>query len=226
MAKSNQKIKARKLRKNGISVNQIAKKVGISKSTASYWVRDIILSVEQLEKLRNNSIQGSERGRLKGAFIQKQKRIAKELKSYADGKSKIRKLSNREMLLIGIALYWAEGAKKTREVQLCNSDPRMINYFINWLISHFGVEPKDIRLIVGINQIHQDRENEVLKYWSEITNFPLAQFRKISYKKTQNKKTYENKSQHFGTLSVKVLKPARYYYKIMGLIQALSNMPA
>lgn len=69
MAKPLLRIKARKLREKGESVNKIAEKLGVSKSTASYWVRDIILSLNQLEKLRSNSLKGAERGRLKGSLV-------------------------------------------------------------------------------------------------------------------------------------------------------------
>ena len=75
MAKTIQKEIALKLRAKGESVNVIARKVGVSKSTASLWVKDVILTIEQLESLRQNSIKGSERGRIKGAFMQKQRRI-------------------------------------------------------------------------------------------------------------------------------------------------------
>lgn len=52
------RLKARELRKRGVSVKKIAQDLDISKSTASLWVRDIILSIEQLEGLRQSSLEG------------------------------------------------------------------------------------------------------------------------------------------------------------------------
>ncbi len=68
MAKTQQKIKARELRRKGVSVKTIATELGVAKSTVSLWVRDIILTVEQLEKIRRNWIVGTELGRLKRRF--------------------------------------------------------------------------------------------------------------------------------------------------------------
>lgn len=63
MAKSLLRLEARKLRKRGISVRRIAQTLGISKSTVSEWVRDIILTLEQLEMLKGACLKGGELGR-------------------------------------------------------------------------------------------------------------------------------------------------------------------
>ena len=47
MAKSELRLKARELRKKGVSVRTIASELGVSKSMASIWVRDIILTIDQ-----------------------------------------------------------------------------------------------------------------------------------------------------------------------------------
>ena len=52
--KKQEKEKAIALRKQGLSVNKIAKEVGASKSTVSLWVRDIKLTDEQKQQLKDN----------------------------------------------------------------------------------------------------------------------------------------------------------------------------
>lgn len=223
MAKFELRIKARKLRKKGLSVKEIAGQLGVAKSTTSLWVRDIILTVEQLERLRNKMIAGSERGRLKGALIQKQKRLKKEEIFRKTGVGTVGDLGKREILLTGLALYWAEGSKKRREVSFCNSDPRLVNFMIRWLRSIYKVQKYRLIATVGINEIHEKREDIVKKYWVKVTGLPLSQFRKTSFKKSRLKKVYENYDSHYGTLRIKVLKPADLYYKIMGQIDALAR---
>ena len=44
MAKSAQKLQARTLRRQGKSIGEIAKIVGISKDSASHWCRDVALT--------------------------------------------------------------------------------------------------------------------------------------------------------------------------------------
>ncbi|MBM3205398.1 hypothetical protein FJZ41_00915 [Candidatus Shapirobacteria bacterium] len=223
MAKSLLKINARQLRSKGESVKEIAKKMKVAKSTVSLWVRDIILLPEQLEKLQKRALKGAELGRLKGALKQKEARLKIIEENKKLGIKIISKLSKRELLIAGIALYWAEGAKKSRDVDFCNSDSQLINFFIKWLKECFHIKSEDLALHVGINEIHKERDDIVKKYWSEATQIPLSQFRKTSFKKTNNKKVYENFDDHYGTLVVKVLKGGRFYYKIMGLIEGLSQ---
>lgn len=221
MAKSDLRLKARDLRSKGVSVKSIARKLGVAKSTASLWVRDIILSVEQLEQLKRQSIKGSERGRLLGALKQKQDRIARIKKGTVNGKKVLKKLNKREILLTGIALYWAEGTKKQRMVAFCNSDPELVQFMIEWLKRCFGVSVERLYCYVGINEIHKKREDVVKNYWSKVTEIPQNQFRKTSFKKVINKKVYANFEDHYGTLTVKVRQPAQLYYDIIGLIEAL-----
>src|SRR3989338_1585090 len=139
MAKSELRIKAREMRSTGESVGVIAKKIGVSKSTVSLWVRDIILSIEQLETLRKRWIHGTERGRLKGAFMQKNRRLNLMKKMEEEGKERFRNLSDEEFFSAGIALYWGEGSKKKREFYICNSDPELIKFMILWLEKFFGI---------------------------------------------------------------------------------------
>lgn len=222
MAKSLLRLKARKLRKRGISVKKIAQTLGISKSTASEWVRDVILTVEQLETLRQASLKGGELGRIKGAFVQKQRRIRliEDLKKL--GIEQLSGLASREFMVAGLALYWGEGNRKSnRGVSFCNSDPRMVKFFIRWLTDCFGVAIHELRCRVGINLIHHKRDKIVKEYWSEVTNIPLEQFRNTSFKRVKNKKVYENFNEHYGTLTVEVAKSRVLYYKVLGLIEGL-----
>lgn len=224
MAKFELRIQARDLRKQGVSVKTIAKQLGVSKGTASIWVRDIILTVEQLEALRQSSIIGSERGRLKSALLKKEQRLKRFEDGKILGKETIGKLTDRELLIAGIALYWAEGCKKTQRFELCNSDPKMIQFFLHWLRTCLSVENQDIKCCVGINIAHETREQIVKDYWSKLTGLPLTQFTKTSFKYVQNKKIYDNFDEHYGVLAIRVAKPGRFYFKILGLIEALSGI--
>lgn len=223
MSKYNLRLKAREMRSKGESVNVIAKKLGVAKSTLSLWVRDIILSVEQLERLRKHVIDSGEAGRLKGALLQKSRRIEKENKYRIEGIVKLSKISDSELFIAGISLYWAEGSKKNKAVQLCNSDPKMINFHLKWLNKFFGVDINRLSARVSINQIHYDREQSVKEYWSQQTKIPLSQFRKTMFKTSKVHKIYENHNEHYGVFDVYVLKPSEIYYKILGLVEGLSR---
>lgn len=223
MAKSILRLKARELRGKGVSVITIANQLGVSKGTVSLWVRDIILSVGQLAKLRHRSITGRELSRLKGSFSQKQKRLEKVEMYINEGKRRLATLTENEFLVAGLAIYWGEGSKKKSRVEFCNSDPEMVKFITRWLKVCFNVPKEDLICWIGINEAHLGRELDVRKYWSGIMDIPLESFRKTSYKRVKNQKVYENFNQHFGTLYITVAKSAELFYRIDGLVKGLTN---
>ncbi len=225
MAKYQLRLKSRVLRTKGESIKNIANNLGVSRSTVSWWVRDITLTPKQLNQLKFSEEKGKALGRIKSLQIKEAKRKFRINLSITNGKRAVGILVKRELLVTGLALYWAEGGKsfRNKRVEFCNSDPRMVKLFLNWLKVCLEVQAKDLRAVVGINEIHRLREQEVKLYWSQITGIPLAQFRKTSFKKTFNKKIYDNLADHKGTLSIVVARSTNLYYEIMGLIEGLAS---
>ena len=224
MAKYELRIKAREMRSRGISLRTISKELSIAKSTAGLWTEDIILSVDQLEKIRKSWLKATESSRLKGSLMQKQRRLDLVKKMDDFGLNKFKKLNSNEFFASGIALYWAEGSKKTRKLELCNSDPKMILFMLKWFRKYFKIDTSRFSVRVAINEIHKKREGVVKKYWSDITKIPITQFRKTSYKKVKPHKVYANYDHYFGTLDLVVLKPGELYYKMLGLVGGLANV--
>jgi len=222
MAKSKEKNKALELRRRGESIIVIAKKIRVAKSTVSLWCRDIELTTEQIERLRQNRIKGGYAGRIKGARMQYQRRLEKIKKYNKEGAKEIGKLSDRDLLMIGVSFYWGEGSKKRRSLTFSNSDPEAIKIMLKFLKKIFKVKNNEISPYVGINKIHKNRVEEVEDYWSKVAKIPRRQFTKISLKDSKNKKNYANFSVHYGTLTVRVKKSADLYYRMMGLIDALN----
>lgn len=58
-----QQIRARKLRSQGRSVNEVARLLKVSKSSASIWVRNVSLGSQQRERLRQRELRGGAKGR-------------------------------------------------------------------------------------------------------------------------------------------------------------------
>lgn len=223
MAKSKEKNKALVLREKGESIKQIAKKIKVSKSTVSLWCRDIILTQIQIERLHERMITKGYSGRIKGARAQYEARINRIKDADKDGKEIIGKLSKRELLIAITALYWGEGTKKKREWALNNSDPKMVRFVIMTLKVLWNIKKERIAIDIFINEIHKKREKEIKEYWSKITGIPAGQFRKTTFIKAKNKKKYKNFPVYYGTISIKIRKGCDVYYKIMGLINGLSQ---
>lgn len=223
MAKSKEKNQALELRQKGKSIKDIAKRLKISKSTVSLWCRDIKLTPEQAQKLYEKMVKSGYKGRMKGARIQYERRLKKIEEWKKKGIEQIGKLSNRDLLITGIALYWGEGAKKKRGVSFSNSDPKLIKFMIKIFRKVWKIDKDRFTAYIGINKIHKDRVKEVENYWSKITKIPREQFTKTTLIKAKNKKNYKNFPVHYGTLTVKIRKSAELYYQVSGLIEGLAN---
>lgn len=225
MAKSLLKIEARKLRKEGISIRDIAKNLNISKSTVSLWCADIILTEEQIKnllQLKSNAIKAYQ---LNGAFSNRKKKLDK-IESYKkEGLAKFKNISNKEFFMAGLALYIAEG-RKNRRVTFTNSDPRIIKFMLKWFETFFNKSFEEISFYIYINESHKERGVVVKSYWVNYLNVPASQFRKLVFIKSKHKKIYENHNNHFGTLHCEVLKSSDLLYKINGLTEALLQSTA
>lgn len=224
MAKSKERNKALELRQRGKSIKEIAKKLKVSKSTVSLWCRDIELSPEQIQRLQERMVSRNYMGRLKGARIQYKRRIKRTKHFKRQGLNRLGKLSDRDFLIAGAALYWGEGSKKEKQgVRISNSDPEIIKFMLRWFKKVWDVHNDHINLSVTINKIHENRVKEVEEYWSEITKIPKEQFYKTILIKAKNKKNYKNFPTHYGTLTIKIRKSTNLHRQVIGMVEGLAQ---
>lgn len=223
MAKFKEKILARKLRKQGKSIKNIAKIINVSKSSVSRWCNDILLSSLQKENLSKINLQKIKKGFNIANENRKKERINRINFYKKIGIEKVGKLSSKELFLVGSALYWAEGDKKQRRVVFINSDPEMILIFIQWLNICLNIPKERLYCRVEINQTHQKRFSDIQNYWAKLINIPLSQFRLPSFKKSKTNKVYQNKQNYYGSLQITVSKGTNLNYEILGYIKGLAN---
>lgn len=218
MAKFEKRLEARKLRRGGWSINVIAKHLGVSKASASVWCRDVELTLKQKELLLHKNYAG----RMKGAAANKRKKEERILFHKENGRTIMGKLTERELLIAGVTLYWGEGNKKSK-IGLTNSDPTLIKFAQRWFRAALGVRQEDFMPRLFINNIHKKRVKLVLQFWSNLLQLPLEQFGKPVLLKKNPKKVYENYDNYFGVLALHVKRGTDLKYKILGLIDALKN---
>ncbi|MEI7890558.1 MAG: hypothetical protein WCI36_01180 [bacterium] len=170
MIKKNEEKKAAiDLRKKGFSYNEILQKIPVAKSTLSVWLRDIGIAKKQTQRLTEKRKAAQQ----KAHQTCRNNRIKKEMKIITQAKSEIRKISQKELWLIGTALYWAEGSKQketnvSQGVSFGNSDPRMILLFHKWMHECCNIpkERFDYRIY-----IHETANIEkAKKFWSKLLN--------------------------------------------------------
>lgn len=215
-----QKEKAIALRKEGHSYSEILKKIPVAKSTLSLWLRSVGLAKQQKQNITAKRIAGA----LRGAKARKDQRIkiTKEIKDEA--RKEIENISKRDIWLIGIALYWAEGAKEKETgtkavVNFSNSDPKMILLFRKWLINTFLVSDSNLVYELYIHKTANIEKAQI--YWSQILSIPREKMRtylKKSKIKTIRKSTGDN---YYGLIRIKVNKSTNLNRKITGWIEGI-----
>jgi transcriptional regulator with XRE-family HTH domain len=142
MAKLKEKEKAIKLRKQGLSYSEILKQVSVSKSTLSLWLRSVGLTERQKQRLTKKKLASMKRG----WEAKHQKRVEKEKKIITAAKKEIKSISSKELKLIGITLYWAEGAKANPERGQHSPDVRFINSDPTTITSAFSMDGSHVSL--------------------------------------------------------------------------------
>ena len=216
--------RARILRRQGKSIRSISQVLPASKSTVSYWCRDIELSDKQIRLLAKSQREGAGLGRLRSAEMKRAKRISATRTEFERGKRSVGPLSRRDIFILGAALYWGEGYKSgNEECGLTNSNPDIIQAFIVWLREVHNIRSSDLILRVSINHSHKQRVRAVEKYWSNMTKIPLSQFTKTSLIKTKSQKIYANQDDHFGTIRVKVRRATALRRRILGSIAEIAR---
>jgi hypothetical protein len=222
ISKIKEKKLAIKLRKQGMVYSEILRKVPVAKSTLSLWLRSVGLAKQQrqrITKLRKEA-------QLKGAEARRRQRITSTNEIKSKARKEIKKISKRELWLIGIALYWAEGNKektKSGRVRLGNTDPYLIKIFLKWLQEICKIPNSEIGFRIYLHENSKYRLDEVKKYWSKNTKFPLARFQKVTWKKHKPKTNRKNiRINYFGLLDVDVRKSTNLNRKIQGWIEGIN----
>src|SRR5262249_53860948 len=139
--KLKEKLEARELRKQGLSIREICTRLGVAKSSVSLWVRDIHLTDEQIESLNQKMLLN----RLRFGYLSicgganRNKEEAQKRHEAFEQAGYERAKSDEQFRLI-CALYWGEGSKtQTCSFKLANCDPRLLRIILDWLIEQgFG----------------------------------------------------------------------------------------
>jgi len=223
MARIIGKNKALKLRQKGESINEIAKRLNIPKSTISIWCRNIQLTSKQIQRLIRKQESGSYKGRMKFLEGARKKRIEEVAKLKRDGLREISKISKRDLFVAGTAMYVSEGvtSPNSDETSFSNSDPRMIRLMLKWFKEICGILDNRVVIQVRVNKIHECRIKEIENYWSNLTKIPQKQFTKTILIKSESKKIYPKSDTYYGTIRIKIRRGTQLRRKINGWIEGL-----
>lgn len=212
------KNKAITLRKKGFSFKEINEKLGISKSTASLWLRDIKLSEKAKKRIYELGVVGRNKASITND--NKRKLIDKHIKKKVEGYFTNFSCSKNDYRIATALLYWCEGTKhkENSSVSFINADPEMIKYFLYVFRNSFEIEEKKLRGLVHLHEYHN--EEKQLKFWSDVTKIPISQFNKSYLKKNTGKNKKEN---YPGCISIRY-SDVKIYKELMFIIKRLMKI--
>ncbi|MDP2941868.1 MAG: hypothetical protein Q8N85_06440 [Candidatus Omnitrophota bacterium] len=216
------KARAIQLRRSGKSYNEIKEILGAPKSTLSGWLNGVAMSPAAKERLWDSS-------RIKWArnFAAFNERRSKEslenarlnqIKAARD----VGYLSRRELMLVGSALYWAEGNKKNRwTVRFTNSDPALIALIMKFFRKVCGA--KEDKFIAAMQIYPNISEHQAMAFWSGVTGIPKRQFRKTLTSVSKSSKFIRPaNSLPYGTLQINI-SDVKLVNRIKGWMLGLSR---
>ena len=221
---SSQKLKAIKLRKEGMSYSEILKIVPVAKSTLSIWLRSVDLSKPQQQRLTAKKLAAAKRG---GA-ARKKIRIDTTAEIVNRSKKQIGVISKRELFLIGAILYWAEGTKEKEGapgsgIQFTNSDPRMLRIFLLWLRNVYRIGEEKIHFQIYLHETSATRVREVVTYWARNLGIKEDRLGTVYFKKNKLATNRKNTGElYFGLIKIKVRQSSELVRSISGWVDGIS----
>lgn len=193
-----------------MAVEQICSRIQVAKSSVSVWCRDVELSASQRKELSGRGGKASGRG-----AANRLQRAQEIHQIRADAQQAIPCLSIKDLKMLGLMLYWAEGAKSGL-VDFANSDPDTIALMMIWFRKVCRIQERDFRIQL---HLHAGQDELLLKkYWSELTGVPLQQFHRSF---TKPKGTGHRKRKlYYGTVKIRICNK-NCLHQILGWIEAV-----
>ncbi|WP_425576024.1 hypothetical protein [Streptomyces axinellae] len=218
-AKDALRSRARELRRQGWTYDRIELELGVSRSSVSLWVRDL---PKPPRRTREEASAIARRGWERTLQLREEERRRTKDTATAE----IGSLSDRELFLIGVGLYWAEGSKskpyrRVERVVFVNSDPDMIRLHLAWL-RLLGIGNECLVCHVMIHESADVRGAE--RYWANLVGIRVEDLRKTALKKHNPKTARKNTGEDYhGCLMVRVRQGAVLYQRIEGWWRGLSK---
>ena len=213
-----------RLRRAGNSYGEIRSAMGIPKSTQSSWFKNLKLPPYGRRVLREKQGNG-----LKALAVCNQQRThqikCENEKIRSTFEAYVKNINERDLMLIGASLYWAEGQKTFNAtcgqypfIRFSNSDPQMVVLFLKFLEKILKISREQMKGEIYIQpNLSSDHS---LTYWHDIIGISkdnLKVYKALSRasggKRPKNLLPY-------GTIHIRV-RGRIEYFKIKGMIDGV-----
>jgi hypothetical protein len=215
----------RMLRLDGLSYSEIAAKTGVPAGSLSLWLRDLHEAPAVRASGERRAALGPESAGRKrsqaAAALRQQRRVT--------AGRRLGGITHRDVLVAGVALYWAEGSKaklwrpSARQVVFTNSDPTVVGLFLATL-DLLDVAPEDRTYRLHIHESADPPTHE--RWWSDRLGIPSSAFLRPTLKRHNPVPVRRNvAADYHGCLVVRVKRSSGLYDEIEGLWRILPGAP-
>lgn len=189
--KNKQREIAIKLRsEQGLSYSEIQKIVNVSKGTLSLWLKNIELTEQQKETLKQQCPIYNKY--LHSSQLQKEKYLKIRRQYQEEGRQQAKQ--GGDLHRMGCMLYWAEGSKDKNRLVFSNSDIDMMKLFIRFLREHYNVNNDDIIIRLNCYIDNSLTKENIIEFWLKELELNSSNLRKSVFKSSKtntfNKLTY------------------------------------
>ena len=174
-AARSERVEAISLRRDGATYSALQQRFGIAKSTLWRWLKAEGLVETEPQRLTELK----RRAQQKGAAAVRAQYVARTRAIVEAARQEVDALSRRDLWLLGVALYWAEGTKQkphnvAQRVAFANSDPRMACLFMKWLRDVCLIPVRQLTFEIFI---HESADCEAARrFWASTLQLPSERF--------------------------------------------------
>ncbi|HWM21534.1 MAG TPA: hypothetical protein VNO51_17705 [Ilumatobacteraceae bacterium] len=202
--------RARQLRAEAWTLADIATELSVSKSSVSLWVRDVEFVPNPRRRTRPP--------RVSSLHFRKIEEIER---ADAAAIECVGRMNDRELYLVGVALYLGEGFKRDGQVGMANTDPSVLRLFLTWLRRCFSIDESRLRVRL---YLHEGLDLDAAElFWSDLLEIPRSQFR-APYRAVAD--PTRRRSKHVYGCPAVTYCHSTTHRSVMGLVRALSSTVA
>ena len=215
-----------KMRQSGRSIYAIANDLNLKPTTVSYWCRNVALTKKAINRIHQSGKLKAKKSMLVYTENLRSKKFEKIRLNKIEGAKMIQPLSSKDILMIGLGLYWGEGYKyENCELGFTNGSPHIISFYIKWL-NLFGVTREDLIFRLTINEAFRPYESKIKQNWIRKLGVGGRYFTATTFVKTNLKKAdVSNLRTYWGTLRVKVRRGGKLRDEIIGALEYINSLP-
>jgi hypothetical protein len=121
--------------------------------------------------------------------------------------------------LAGVVLYWAEGAKSRNALEMANTDPRALRFFVNWVRRYLS---SDAEFSIQMHLHEGNDEAAAANYWKRETGLDDARFHR-TFIKPRGTGHRKNHLEH-GICKVRVRRCADMWNRLMAWVEEVGDV--